>query len=214
MTSSVVVVDYGAGNLRSVAKALEHAAEQAGLDCQIEVTSDPARVLQADRVVLPGVGAFGDCRDGLCAIEGLKAALDEAVLNEKTPFLGICVGMQLMAEWGLEHGRHQGLGWIKGEVAALKPADPDLKIPHMGWNVLNIKKTHPLLQDVANGTHVYFVHSYALRGNESDVLATSDYGGAFPAMVVRDNMAGVQFHPEKSQRAGLEILKNFLNWQP
>ncbi|MGD8325563.1 MAG: imidazole glycerol phosphate synthase subunit HisH [Sphingomonadales bacterium] len=214
MTSSVVVVDYGAGNLRSVAKALEHAAAQAGLDTQIEVTSNPKRVLQADRIVLPGVGAFGDCRAGLDAIEGLKVALDEMVLQKHKPFLGICVGMQLMAEWGLEHGRHQGLGWVKGEVGALRPSDTALKIPHMGWNALNIKKTHPLLQDVANGTHVYFVHSYALRGNDSDVLATSDYGGELPAMIAKDNMAGVQFHPEKSQRAGLEILKNFLNWQP
>jgi len=214
MSSKAVVVDYGSGNLRSAEKALVRAAHEAGLDCDIIVSADPETVVRADKIILPGVGAFADCMAGLCAIDGLKEALVEAVQKKATPFLGICVGMQLMAEWGLEHGRHQGLGWVKGEIAPLAPEDKALKIPHMGWNELNIKKPHPLLQDVPSGTHMYFVHSYALRGNEDDVVATSDYGGDFTAMVVRDNFAGVQFHPEKSQKAGLTVVRNFLNWRP
>lgn len=214
MSSKSIVVDYGSGNLRSAEKALVRAAHEAGLDYDIAVSSDPDALSKADKIVLPGVGAFADCMAGLTAIDGLKEALVEAVQHKATPFLGICVGMQLMAEVGLEHGRHQGLGWVKGEIAPLEPKDAALKIPHMGWNELNIKKPHALLQDVTSGTHVYFVHSYALRGNDEDVIATSDYGGEFAAMVVRDNFAGVQFHPEKSQKTGLAILRNFLNWQP
>lgn len=213
MTSTCVVIDYGSGNLRSAAKALERVSD----GVRILVSSKPQDVLTADRIVLPGVGAFGDCKAGLAAIPGMMDALTQAVVHDTKPFLGICVGMQLMAEWGLEHGKHQGFGWVKGDIAPLHPRDPALKIPHMGWNSLNLTpsgKAHPLLKDVDDGAHVYFVHSYALNGNETDVLAYCDYGGAFPAMIARDNRAGVQFHPEKSQRLGLTILKNFLKWQP
>ncbi|MGI3899410.1 MAG: imidazole glycerol phosphate synthase subunit HisH [Janthinobacterium lividum] len=212
------IVDYGSGNLASAAKAFERAAREAGLAMDVEVTSDPERVRHADRIVLPGVGAFADCRRGLDAVPGLLGAMTDAVIHEGRPFLGICVGMQLMATRGLEHEGAYGLDWIPGDVAPLAPADPDLKIPHMGWNTLRARSIHPLLEGIAtgeNGLHAYFVHSYAIKPEtDSDVLAVTDYGGPVTAIVARDNMAGTQFHPEKSQKLGLALISNFLRWQP
>ena len=214
----VAVIDYGSGNLRSAAKALERAARERGILAQVEVTSDPDAVRQADRIVLPGVGAFADCKRGLESVPGLHDSLEEAVREEGRPFLGICVGMQLMAERGLEHETTKGLGWIAGEVRRLEPADPALKIPHMGWNTLEPRHAHPLLDGVPLGPlglHAYFVHSYALVAKEAgDILAETDYGSVFPAVVGRDNIAGTQFHPEKSQKLGLALLGNFLAWAP
>ncbi|MFI5017955.1 MAG: imidazole glycerol phosphate synthase subunit HisH [Dongiales bacterium] len=202
-----VVIDYGSGNLRSAAKALA----AAGAD--VEVTADPAAVAAAERIVLPGVGAFADCRAGLDRLPGMVEALDRAVRRQGRPFLGICVGMQLMAEAGLEHGRHEGLGWIAGEVVPLAPRP--VKIPHMGWNELHRTREHPLLAGIAQDADVYFVHSYHLRlGAADDLLAGADYAGPVVAAIARDNMAGVQFHPEKSQATGLRLLANFLAWQP
>ena len=215
---TVAVVDYGSGNLHSAVKALEKAA--AGLDARPEIalTRDPEVVAAADRVVLPGVGAFADCRRGLEAVPGLTAALDHAVRGRSRPFLGICVGMQLMAARGLEHEVSAGLGWIAGDVGRLEPDDPTLKIPHMGWNTLDVRRPHPLLEGVATGAaglHAYFVHSYALRPSDPDVVvATAAYGGPLTAIVGRDNLAGTQFHPEKSQRLGEALLANFLRWRP
>ncbi len=213
---NVAVVDYGSGNLRSAAKALERAGAEAGVPASVTVTSDPDAVRRADRIVLPGVGAFGDCRRGLAALDGMIEALEESVVGSGRPFLGICVGMQLMATTGREHGSHPGLGWIAGEVVAIDRADRGLKIPHMGWNELAVDGTrHPVLEGLASGTHVYFVHGYMFRADDrSDVLAEVDYGGAVTAAVGRDNMIGTQFHPEKSQRAGLRLLANFLRWTP
>ncbi|HXU58573.1 MAG TPA: imidazole glycerol phosphate synthase subunit HisH [Verrucomicrobiae bacterium] len=202
-----VVIDYGSGNLRSAAKALA----AAGAD--VEVTADPAAVAAAERIVLPGVGAFADCRAGLDRLPGMVEALDQAVRRQGRPFLGICVGMQLMAEAGREHGRHEGLGWIEGEVVPLAPRP--VKIPHMGWNELHRTREHPLLAGIAQDADVYFVHSYHLRlGAAEDLLAGADYAGPVVAAIARDNMAGVQFHPEKSQATGLRLLANFLAWRP
>jgi glutamine amidotransferase len=202
-----VVIDYGSGNLRSAAKALA----AAGAD--VEVTADPAVVTAAERIVLPGVGAFADCRAGLDRLPGMVEALDQAVRRQGRPFLGICIGMQLMAEAGLEHGRHEGLGWIEGEVVPLAPRP--VKIPHMGWNELHRTREHPLLAGIAQDADVYFVHSYHLRlGAADDLLAGADYAGPVVAAIARDNMAGVQFHPEKSQATGLRLLANFLAWRP
>ena len=210
---TVAIIDYGSGNLRSAEKAFARAAAEAGTGQDIVVTADPALVASAARVVLPGVGAFADCRQGLLGIAGMGDALQQAVHIRKAPFFGICVGMQLMAEWGLEHGRHQGLGWLKGTVEPMDPADKSLKIPHMGWNDLTIARPHPVLDGIAAGTHVYFVHSYAFRpADPADLLATVDYGGPVTAMVGRANMIGSQFHPEKSQAAGLRLIANFLRW--
>jgi imidazole glycerol-phosphate synthase subunit HisH len=212
---SVAIIDYGSGNLRSAAKAFERAAEERGRGCAIRVTSRPEEVAAAERVVLPGVGAFADCRRGLAAVAGLEAALAEAVLRRGRPFLGICVGMQLMAERGREFETVRGLGWIGGEVVALAPADRALKIPHMGWNELLPRAAHPVLQGLAAGTHAYFVHSYHLRpADPGDLLAETDYGGPIAAIVGRDNLIGTQFHPEKSQMAGLRLIANFLEWRP
>ena len=212
---SVAVVDYGSGNLRSAAKALERAAREAGYAGGVEVTSDPERVAAAERIVLPGVGAFADCRAGLEALPGMIDALEEAVIAKARPFLGICVGMQLMASVGREHRDTPGFGWIPGEVVALQPDDPQLKIPHMGWNELVIERDQPLLAGLHTGSHVYFVHSYALQPEDpAQRLAWVDYGGPVTAIVGRDNMAGTQFHPEKSQAAGLALLTNFLEWRP
>jgi glutamine amidotransferase len=215
---TVAIVDYGSGNLHSAAKAFERAASEAGLRENIVVTSDPEAVRRADRIVLPGVGAFADCRRGLDAVPGMVEAMTLAVRREGRPFLGICVGMQLMATRGLEHETTPGLGWIGGEVAAIEPTDPSLKIPHMGWNTLEARRTHPLLEGVTTGVtglHAYFVHSYALKAADpKDVVATTDYGGAVTAVVGRDNMAGTQFHPEKSQTLGLRLIANFLQWRP
>jgi len=215
---SVAIVDYGSGNLHSAAKAFERAAHDAGLDQPIVVTDDPAVVARADRVVLPGVGAFADCRRGLDAVDGMVAALEDAVRRRGRPFFGICVGMQLLAERGREYQVTEGLGWIAGEVDRIVPKDPDLKIPHMGWNTLNVARSHPLLGDLAlgpQGLHAYFVHSYQLKpADRVDLVADADYGGAVTAIVARDNIVGTQFHPEKSQRFGLALIANFLQWKP
>jgi glutamine amidotransferase len=213
---TVAIVDYGSGNLCSAAKAFERAAAEAGLAQDIRVTADADTVRHADRIVLPGVGAFGACRNGLAAVPGMLDALDEAVIRRGRPFLGICVGMQLMAERGREHGTHQGLGWIKGEVVALQPADPALKIPHMGWNDLVIRHPeHPVLAGISSGMHAYFVHSYHIRcADPADVLAEVDYGGPVAAIIGRDNLIGTQFHPEKSQETGLRLIADFLRWRP
>lgn len=213
---SVVIIDYGSGNLRSAAKAFERAVAEAGSTETVTVTADPATVAGAGRVVLPGVGAFGDCMGGLAALPGMLEALDGAVIRGGKPFLGICVGMELMAEVGREHGDHAGLGWIPGEVAALAPADAALKIPHMGWNELAMAAPgHPVLAGIAPGAHAYFVHSYAfVCADSAHVLATVEYGGPVTAAVGRDNMIGTQFHPEKSQATGLKLITNFLGWRP
>jgi glutamine amidotransferase len=215
---SVAIVDYGSGNLHSAAKAFERAAKDANLGQPIIVTSDPAVVAGADRVVLPGVGAFADCRRGLDAVDGMTAALDEAVRKKGRPFFGICVGMQLLAERGREYEVTEGLGWIEGEVDRITPRDPSLKIPHMGWNTLNVVRPHPLLDGLPlgpEGRHAYFVHSYALKpAQRADLFADADYGGAVTAIVARDNIFGTQFHPEKSQRFGLALIANFLKWKP
>lgn len=214
----VAIIDYGSGNLRSAAKAFERAANETGTPTHVLVTGSPREVRGADRIVLPGVGAFGDCRAGLDAIDGMVEMLNETVCRNARPFLGICVGMQLMATRGIEYGVHNGLGWIDGEVSAIEPLDPNLKIPHMGWNTLDIMRPHALLDGIEtgdNGLHAYFVHSYAMRPKaEGDVVARSDYGGPVTAMVARDNMAGTQFHPEKSQTLGLKLIGNFLKWRP
>jgi glutamine amidotransferase len=215
---SVAIVDYGSGNLHSAAKAFERAARDSGNAQPILVTSDPKVVASADRVVLPGVGAFADCRRGLDAIPGMIEALNENVLQRGRPFFGICVGMQLMAERGREYQVMPGLGWIAGEVKRIKPSDTSLKIPHMGWNTLNLLQPHALLADIAlgpDGLHGYFVHSYELKPTQhTDLVAQADYGGPLTAIVGRDNMVGTQFHPEKSQRLGLALIANFLRWQP
>jgi glutamine amidotransferase len=214
----VAIIDYGSGNLHSAAKAFERAAREGGSGASIEVTSDPEAVLAADRVVLPGVGAFADCKRGLDAVPGMREALEAAVIRKGRPFLGICVGQQLLATRGLEHVVTDGLGWIAGEVRVLEPADPSLKIPHMGWNTLTVLRPHALLQGLptgANGLHAYFVHSYHLVPENRDVVvAETDYCGPVTALVARDNIAGTQFHPEKSQRLGLGLIANFLAWKP
>jgi glutamine amidotransferase len=215
---TVAIVDYGSGNLHSAAKAFERAARESGRAQPVLVTRDPDAVRRADRIVLPGVGAFADCRRGLDAIPGMIAALNEVVRAKARPFLGICVGMQLMAERGREYQVTEGLGWIKGEVDRIAPTDPTLKIPHMGWNTLEARKAHPLLEGIPtgpNGLHAYFVHSYALKvADVADLIAVADYGGPITAMVAHDTAAGTQFHPEKSQRLGLALLANFLKWMP
>jgi glutamine amidotransferase len=215
---SVAIVDYGSGNLHSAQKAFERAAREAGLAMAVQVTSDPADVLDAERVVLPGVGAFADCRRGLDSVPGMVEALTETVMGRGRPFLGICVGMQLLASRGLEHVVTPGLGWIPGDVVAIRPSDPALKIPHMGWNVLEPRRAHPLLDGIPTGEgglHAYFVHSYALTPESpDDLVATTDYGGPITAIVARDNIAGTQFHPEKSQTLGLSLIANFLRWRP
>jgi glutamine amidotransferase len=215
---SVAIVDYGSGNLHSAAKAFERAARESGHDQPILVTSQPDDIARADRIVLPGVGAYADCRRGLDEIPGMIEVLEQRVRKDGKPFFGICVGMQLMAERGLEYQVTPGLGWIAGEVDRIAPSDPDLKVPHMGWNTLNLQKPHPLLEDIPlgpDGLHAYFVHSYHLNpAQRSDLVAQADYGGPLTAIVGRDNMVGTQFHPEKSQRLGLRLIANFLKWTP
>jgi len=211
-----VIVDYGSGNLRSAAKALERAAP-AGVS--VEVSADAAALDRASHIVLPGVGAFADCKRGLEARPGMLDALERAVRREGKPFLGICVGMQLMAARGREFGVTPGLGWIAGEVRLLEPgADRHgrpLKVPHMGWNELQLLRPHPVFDGVVTGSHAYFVHSYHLAVEDpADLLATCDYGGPVTAAVARANMVGTQFHPEKSQALGLKLLANFLAWKP
>jgi imidazole glycerol-phosphate synthase subunit HisH len=215
---TVAIVDYGSGNLHSAAKAFERAARETGHDHPIVVTRDPDAVRKADRIVLPGVGAFADCRRGLDAVPGMDAALEDAVRKQGRPFLGICVGMQLMAERSREYQLTEGFGWIKGEVDKIAPSDPQLKIPHMGWNTLDPRNRHPLLDGIPlgkDGLHAYFVHSYNLNVAErSDLVAEADYGGPVTAVVANGTAAGTQFHPEKSQKLGLALIANFLKWKP
>jgi len=213
---TVAIIDYGSGNLRSVAKAFERAVAEAGLTMDVVVTDQADVVRAADRIVLPGVGAFGDCRKGLDAVPGMVEAMTEAVFTRGRPFLGICVGMQLLADRGLEHGSHPGLGWIPGDVVPLAPADATLKIPHMGWNELEFDTgAHALLAGIEPGDHAYFVHSYHFAvADPADRLATVDYGGPITAVVARGTVAGTQFHPEKSQATGLRLITNFLRWTP
>ncbi|MCD6035027.1 MAG: hisH [Rickettsiales bacterium] len=209
MTTSVVIIDYGSGNLRSAAKSLERAAEKTGRN--VVVSSDPKALEAASHIVLPGVGAFADCMKGLQALPGMIDGLEQEVRLRQKPFLGICVGMQLLATRGFEHGTHAGLGWIPGDVVALTPKDPSLKVPHMGWNALALTQTHPVLKDIHDGDHAYFVHSYHLECKEPGyVAATVEYGTNVTAMVIHDNIIATQFHPEKSQKTGLALLTNFL----
>ncbi|MFN4211994.1 MAG: imidazole glycerol phosphate synthase subunit HisH [Devosia sp.] len=214
----VAIIDYGSGNLRSATKAFERAAREAGIDAHIDLTDKADAVATADRIVLPGVGAYADCRAGLDAVPGMYQALVEAVEAKARPFLGICVGMQLMSSRGLEKTVTEGLGWIAGDVKEMEPADPTLKIPQIGWNTLDLKHSHPLFDGIPtgpDGLHAYFVHSYHLAANNpAEVIATTDYGGPMTAFVGRDNMAGSQFHPEKSQTLGLALIANFLRWKP
>ena len=217
VTAEVAIVDYGSGNLRSAEKAFARAIAEAGLDLTVVVTDDAERVARAERVVVPGVGAFADCRSGLRAVDGMWQAVEEAAIARRRPFFGICIGMQLMAEVGLEHGCHAGFGWIAGQVVAVEPADRALKVPHMGWNTLEFPagRAHPLFAGIGAGAYVYFLHGYHLRPSDPEaVLARSDYGGPIVAAVGRDNLVGTQFHPEKSQAVGLAVLRNFLSWRP
>lgn len=213
-----VIIDYGSGNLHSAAKAFERAAREGGTNCEIRVTSAPHEVGNADRIVLPGVGAYADCKRGLEAVPGMRETLEDVVRTKARPFLGICVGMQLLSERGREFEVTEGLGWIKGEVKAIEPSDPALKIPHMGWNTLDVVTPHALLSGIptgTNGLHAYFVHSFHLAATERRVVvAETNYGGAVTAIVADGNIAGTQFHPEKSQMLGLKLLANFLSWNP
>jgi imidazole glycerol-phosphate synthase subunit HisH len=219
-SGTVAVVDYGSGNLRSAAKALERAAATLGNGMAVTVTADPGAVAAAERIVLPGVGAFADCMRGLKGVPGMVDALQAAVIGKGRPFLGICVGMQLLATVGREHGDHPGLGWIPGEVRVLRADAPGpnglpLKVPHMGWNEVVPERTHPVLQGLQAGAHAYFVHSYHLiPASDGERLASTEYGDRLAAVVGRDNIVGTQFHPEKSQAAGLRLLANFLQWRP
>jgi glutamine amidotransferase len=214
----VAIIDYGSGNLRSATKAFERAAREAGIDAHIDLTDRAEDVASADRVVLPGVGAYADCRHGLDAVPGMTEALIEAVERKARPFLGICVGMQLMSSRGLEKTVTEGFGWIPGDVVEMTPDDPDLKVPQIGWNTLDLRHPHPLFEGIPtgpDGLHAYFVHSYYLAAETAgDVIVTTEYGGAMTAFVGRDNMAGSQFHPEKSQKLGLALITNFLRWKP
>ncbi|WAX95983.1 imidazole glycerol phosphate synthase subunit HisH [Aminobacter sp. NyZ550] len=214
----VAIIDYGSGNLRSATKAFERAAREAGIAAEIELTADADRVRSADRIVLPGVGAYADCARGLRAVDGMWEAVEEVAIRKAHPFLGICVGMQLMSERGLEKTVTEGFGWIAGDVKEITPTDPTLKIPQIGWNTIHVKHDHPVFKDIATGPqglHAYFVHSYHLDASrEKEVLATTDYGGRVTAAVARDNLVGTQFHPEKSQALGLGLIANFLRWKP
>jgi imidazole glycerol-phosphate synthase subunit HisH len=216
---TTAIIDYGSGNLRSAAKAFERAAAESGVGGAISVTRQPEDIAAAERIVLPGVGAFADCRRGLASVPGMEEALCEAVIGRGRPFLGICVGMQLMASYGREFETVEGLGWIPGGVVAIAPSDPSLKIPHMGWNELfpsgGPDREHPVLDGLGPGTHGYFVHSYHfLTSDPAHRLAVTDYGGPLAAVIGRDNLIGTQFHPEKSQMAGLRLIANFLRWRP
>ena len=214
----VAIIDYGSGNLRSATKAFERAAREAGIDAEIDLTDRADRVASADRIVLPGVGAYADCRAGLSAVDGMSEALIEGVEKAGKPFLGICVGMQLMASRGLEKATTHGFGWIKGDVTEMKPSDTSLKIPQIGWNTLTLNRPHTLFDGIptgADGLHAYFVHSYHLAAeNPDDLVATTAYGQPVTAFVAHENKAGAQFHPEKSQTLGLALLTNFLRWKP
>ncbi len=214
----VAIIDYGSGNLRSATKAFERAAREAEISAEILLTDKAEVVASADRIVLPGVGAYADCKAGLMAVSGMAEALQQRVRIEAAPFLGICVGMQLMSTRGLEKTVTQGLGWIDGDVVEMTPSDPNLKIPQIGWNTIELKKPHPVFEGINTGNdglHAYFVHSYHMATtNPDDVLAVTEYGGAMTAAVARDNMVGTQFHPEKSQTLGLALIANFLRWKP
>lgn len=214
----VAIIDYGSGNLRSATKAFERGAREAGFDAEIDLTDDAERVRTADRVVLPGVGAYADCMAGLMKVPGMLEAIDEAVVRAARPFLGICVGMQLMSDRGLEKTVTKGFGWIGGDVKLIEPSDAILKVPQIGWNTLTLFRRHPLFDGIPTGNdglHAYFVHSYHLAAARPDeVLAVTDYGGPVTAAVVRENRAGTQFHPEKSQKLGLALIANFLRWKP
>jgi glutamine amidotransferase len=214
----VAIIDYGSGNLRSATKAFERASREAGIAAEIDLTADAKRVRTADRIVLPGVGAYADCAAGLRAVGGMWEAIEEVALAKARPFLGICVGMQLMSERGLEKTVTHGFGWITGDVKEIKPGDPDLKIPQIGWNTIEVRRDHPLFSGIptgSDGLHAYFVHSYHLDAKDAeDVLAVTDYGGPVTAAVTRGNVAGTQFHPEKSQALGLALIANFLRWKP
>lgn len=209
-----VLVDYESGNLHSAEKAFQRMARETG-GGEVRVTSSPDEVARADRIVLPGDGAFPSCLKGLRSYDGLFEAMHEAVTARAVPFLGICVGMQMLASWGREYEDTPGFDWIPGEVVKITPQDPALKVPHMGWNDLILDRTHPVLDGVETGQHAYFVHSYQFRVTDpADLLAHVDYGGDITAMIGRDNVVGMQFHPEKSQTAGLRMIANFLNWRP
>ncbi len=214
----VAIIDYGSGNLRSATKAFERAAREAGIAAEIDLTADADRVRTADRIVLPGVGAYADCKAGLDAVPGMHDAIAEVVEKAGRPFLGICVGMQLMSSRGLEKTVTEGFGWIPGDVVIMTPDDPALKIPQIGWNTVQVTRDHPLFDGIAtgpDGLHAYFVHSYHLAAeNPDDILAVADYGGPVTAAVARGNVAGTQFHPEKSQALGLALIANFLRWNP
>lgn len=217
---TIAIIDYGSGNLRSAAKAFERAAREAGADAEIRVTADHDTIARADRLVLPGVGAFADCRAGVDRVDGLRETLEQRAIRDAVPFLGICVGMQLMAKAGYEHVTTEGFGWIAGEVHRIEPEDEadgrPRKIPHMGWNALTVgDRDHPVLAGLSDGDHAYFVHSYAMRMDRpAERLATVDYGGEISAVVGRDTMIGTQFHPEKSQATGLRLIANFIGWRP
>lgn len=209
MTRRIAIIDYGAGNLHSVRAAVQRAAD---LSDVINVTADIKLIADATHIILPGVGAFADCMQGLRACEGMIACLENKVLTQHIPFLGICVGMQMLMERGFEHGTHTGLGWIQGDVVKIAPSDMGLKIPHMGWNELTLTHTHPLTKGIPDGTHAYFVHSYMVQcTNPMDVLATTSYGGDITAIIGSDNIVATQFHPEKSQWCGAMVLENFLD---
>ncbi|WP_011582807.1 MULTISPECIES: imidazole glycerol phosphate synthase subunit HisH [Chelativorans] len=214
----VAIIDYGSGNLRSATKAFERAARESGIAAEIDLTNDAERVRKADRIVLPGVGAYADCRAGLDAVPGMVEAIEEVAIGRARPFFGICVGMQLMSERGLEKTTTNGFGWIAGDVKEITPSDPSLKIPQIGWNTIHVKHRHPLFEGIPTGReglHAYFVHSYHIDATRrEDVLAVTDYGGEITAAVARGNLAGTQFHPEKSQMLGLGLIANFLRWRP
>lgn len=219
--STIAVIDYGSGNLRSAAKSFDFVVREEGMDINVIITRDADIVASADRIVLPGQGAYGDCIQGLKAVDGMVDVLNEHVLKKGVPFFGICVGMQLLSTRGLEFGTHDGLGWIPGEVVKMTPSDPTLKIPHMGWNNLIVHgDAHPVLQSVTKSQDgslpdFYFVHSFMFQSEDMrHVAAWCDYGGEFAAIVAKDNMIGTQFHVEKSQRAGLDLIRGFLHWKP
>ncbi len=207
----IAIIDYGSGNLRSAQKSFERVVDK---NSEVKITSDKNYLRDATHIVLPGVGAFADCFRGLSSISGMISALEKEVIENKKPFLGICVGMQLLADYGNEHGKHKGLGWVSGEVVPLTPTNKSLKIPHMGWNELIIKKPHNLLKNINSGDHAYFVHSYHfLPSDRNLIIAEADYGGSVTAVIAKDNIMGTQFHPEKSQKTGLSLIRNFMAMQ-
>ena len=219
---TLMIIDYGSGNLRSAEKSFERVIAETSKSVKVIVSDNPEDLKSADRIVLPGQGAFRDCMTGLSGIPGMVEALNEEVIKKGKPFLGICVGMQLMATRGLEHGSHAGLNWIEGQVVPMRTNDPALKIPHMGWNELILgnpanaqDNRHFVLRSTDSADNFYFVHSFVFKCDYNHhVLALADYGGNFPAIIGRDNMIGVQFHPEKSSKAGLNLLSSFLDWKP